>query len=88
MLQFHPDSPPIPSRTTKTVPATSPAMSNEWKFFVPVVLALIALAAITIRQNQRIASLERRLEVKVAAEAAYTPGTELTRRDPPGHVEK
>ena len=48
-------------------------MTNEWKFFVPVVLALIALGAITIRQNQRISSLERRLEARVAAETANRP---------------
>src|SRR5262245_29769863 len=47
---------------------TSPIMSNEWKFFVPVVLALVALAAIVLRQHQRIVSIERQLEARAAAE--------------------
>ena len=43
-------------------------MSNEWKFFVPIVLALVALGAIVLRQHQRIVSIERRLEASAAAE--------------------
>ena len=48
-------------------------MTNEWKFFIPVVLALIALGAITLRLHQRIWSLERRLEARPAADARQGP---------------